>query len=41
MLSLSSMEPRLLGVPVPAFFGYLGAAVLSVWVVFDISKRKL
>ena len=41
MLSLSSMEPRLLGVPVLAFFGYLGAAVLSVWVVFDISKRKL
>ena len=32
MLSLSSMEPRLLGVPVLAFFGYLGAAVLSVWV---------
>ena len=41
MLSLSSMEPRLLGVPVLAFFGYLGAAVLSVWVVFDISRRKL
>ena len=41
MLSPSSMEPRLLGVPVLAFFGYLGAAVLSVWVVFDISKRKL
>ncbi|WP_270295236.1 ABC1 kinase family protein [Eggerthella sinensis] len=41
MLSLSSMEPRLLGVPVLAFFGYLGAAVLSVWVVIDISKRKL
>ena len=38
---LSPMEPRLLGVPVLAFFGYLGAAVLSVWVVFDISKRKL
>ena len=41
MLSLSAMEPRLLGVPVLAFFGYLGAAVLSVWVVFDISKRRL
>ena len=41
MLSLSSMEPRLLGVPVLAFFGYLGAAVLSVGVVFDIRKRKL
>ena len=41
MLSLSSMEPGLMGVPVLAFFGYLGAAVLSVWVVFDISKRRL
>ena len=41
MLSLSSMEPRLLGVPVLAFFGYLGAAVLSIWVIFDIGKRKL
>lgn len=41
MLSLSSMEPRLLGVPMLAFFGYLGAAVLSVWVVLDISRRKL
>lgn len=40
MLSLSSMEPRLLGVPVFAFFGYLGAAVLSLWVIFDIGKRK-
>ena len=41
MLSLSSMEPRLLGVPVLALFGYLGAAVLSIWVIFDIGKRKL
>ena len=41
MLSLSSMEPRLLGVPLLAFFGYLGAAVLSVWVVLDIARRKL
>ena len=40
MLSLSSMEPRLLGVPVLAFFGYLGAAILSVWVVVDIRRRK-
>lgn len=40
MLSLSSMEPRLLGVPVLAFFGYLGAAVLSVWVVIDIWRKK-
>ena len=41
MLSLASMEPRLLGVPVLAFFGYLGAAILSVWVILDISRRKL
>ena len=41
MLSLSSMEPRLLGVPVLAFFGYLGAAVLSIWVVLDINRRRL
>ena len=41
MLSLSSMEPRLLGVPVLAFFGYLGAAILSVWVILDISRRRL
>ncbi|RNL49115.1 ABC1 kinase family protein [Paraeggerthella hongkongensis] len=41
MLSLSSMEPRLLGVPVLAFFGYLGAAVLSVWVVVDIRRRRV
>ncbi|OUO91739.1 ABC transporter [Gordonibacter sp. An230] len=41
MLSLSSMEPRLLGVPVLAFFGYLGAAILSIWVIVDINRRKL
>ncbi len=40
MLSLSSMEPRFLGVPVLAFFGYLGAAILSIWVVVDIRRRK-
>ena len=40
MLSLSAMEPRWLGVPVLAFFGYLGAAILSVWVVVDISRKK-
>ena len=40
MLSLSGMEPRLLGVPVLAFFGYLGAAILSIWVVVDIRRRK-
>ena len=40
MLSLSTMEPRLLGVPGLAFFGYLGAAVLSLWIVYDIARRK-
>ena len=40
MLSLSSMEPRLLGVPVLAFFGYLGAAILSLWVVVDIARKR-
>ena len=40
MLSLSSMEPRILGVPVLAFFGYLGAAILSLWVVVDIARKK-
>ena len=41
MLALSAMEPRLLGVPVLAFFGYLGAAVLSIWVLIGIGRRKL
>ncbi|MEE0845537.1 MAG: lipopolysaccharide core heptose(II) kinase RfaY [Eggerthellaceae bacterium] len=40
MLSLSSMEPRLLGVPLLAFFGYLGAAILSIWVIVDIWRKK-
>ncbi|WP_041690636.1 AarF/ABC1/UbiB kinase family protein [Eggerthella sp. YY7918] len=40
MLALSTMEPRLLGVPVLAFFGYLGAAILSVWVMVDIWRKK-
>lgn len=40
MLSLSTMEPRLLGVPVLAFFGYLGAAILSIWVLADIWRKK-
>ena len=40
MLSLSSMEPRLLGVPVLAFFGYLGAAILSLWVIVDIARKR-
>lgn len=40
MVSFSSLEPRLLGVPFLAFFGYLGAAILSVWVVVNIWRKK-
>lgn len=40
MVALSAMEPRMLGVPALSFFGYLGALVLSVWVVVDILRRK-
>ena len=29
-----------LGVPVLAFFGYLGAAILSIWVLADIWRKK-
>ena len=41
MLSLSSMEPRIFSVPFFAFFGYLGAGILSAWVIIDIARRKL
>ena len=40
MLSLSAMEPRWLGVPILAFFGYLGAAILSVWVIVSILRKR-
>lgn len=40
LMANSTMEPRLLGVPVLAFFGYLGAAILSIWVVVDIARKK-
>ena len=40
LMAQSSMEPRWLGVPVLSFFGYLGAFVLSVWVIVDILRRK-
>lgn len=40
MLSLSAMEPRLLGVPVLAAIGYVSAFLLSVWIVVDIWRRK-
>lgn len=39
LMSQSAMEPRFLGVPVLAFFGYLGAFVLSTWVVTDILRK--
>lgn len=39
LMSQSAMEPRFLGVPVLAFFGYLGAFVLSAWVIVDIARR--
>lgn len=39
---ISELPPKLFGVPVLGFLGYLGAFVLSVWVVSEIfiSKRK-
>ena len=40
MVALSTMEPRVLGVPVLSFFGYLGALVLSIWVVTDILRKR-
>ena len=40
LLSLSSVEPRWFGVPALAFFGYLGAAILSIWVMVDIRRRQ-
>ena len=32
--------PTIFGAPFISFFGFLGAFVLSVWVVFDIWRRK-
>lgn len=40
MVALSTMEPRVLGVPALSFFGYLGALVLSIWVVTDILRKR-
>lgn len=40
MVALSTMEPRVFGVPVLSFFGYLGALVLSIWVVTDILRKR-
>jgi ubiquinone biosynthesis protein len=33
LLCTTSMEPRVLGIPVIGFLGYLGAAVLSIYIV--------
>lgn len=35
-----SNEASIMGVPVISFFGFLGAFVLSVWVILDIWRRK-
>ena len=35
-----SNEATILGVPVISFFGFLGAFILSVWVIIDIWRRK-
>ena len=40
MVALSTMEPHVLGVPALSFFGYLGALVLSIWVVTDILRKR-
>lgn len=40
LMANSSMEPRVLGVPVLSFFGYLGAFLLSVWIIVDIARKK-
>ncbi len=36
----AGMEPQLLGVPIVGFMGYLGAAVLSLYIIFKIRKRS-
>ena len=34
----AGMQPQFLGVPIIGFLGYLGAAVLSIWVILKIRK---
>lgn len=41
MLSLSSMEPRVLGVPVLGFVGFISAFLISAWIVVDIWRKRL
>lgn len=40
LLSLSTMEPRLLGIPIFAFCGFVCAALLALWVLIDIRRHK-
>ncbi len=40
LLSLSTMEPRLLGIPFLATIGYVSAFFLSVWIVVDVWRKK-
>ena len=35
-----SGEAQILGVPVISFFGFLGSLILSIWVIFDIWRRR-
>ena len=39
MLAPYGVGPGILGIPLPSFFGYAGAMVLSIWVMFDIWRR--
>lgn len=40
LMTFSQLEPRILGVPFLAFSGYVGAFVLSVWVILNIARKK-
>lgn len=40
LLSLSSMEPRVLGVPVLGGIGFTSAFLLSIWIVVDVWRKK-
>ena len=40
MIYSAGMEPKLFGVPVIGFFGFIGAAVLSVYIVVKIRKGQ-
>ena len=40
LMAFSDMAPSILGAPAISFLGYLGAAILSIWVVVDIYVKK-